>query len=227
MKLKYPGSITPLGASEEQISNIHARFCVVLHFLRHSLSFRGYSRIILFAYFRVISSKHLVSGRNIYLILFQTSTPSDLSAGAALSEALVTIEPSFFTPSWFAGEEQTPSHFNIHLFSCLQEFYTRKNVPSKTWTLCWIWCSTTTGDWDLDCGEIDPLHHCHHRDHHNKCWSPPVTHLLFVPGQLYLKQCAAAPLLICFRQNLSEVTASGSLEIPDLSGEVGAEALTR
>ena len=34
---------------------------------------------------------------------FQSSTPSDLSAGAALSEALVNIEPSFFTPSWFAG----------------------------------------------------------------------------------------------------------------------------
>ena len=37
-------------------------------------------------------------------LYFQTSTPSDLSAGVSLSEALVTIEPSFFTPSWFAGK---------------------------------------------------------------------------------------------------------------------------
>ena len=38
-----------------------------------------------------------------FIFSFQTSTASDLSAGAALSEALVNIEPSFFTPSWFAG----------------------------------------------------------------------------------------------------------------------------
>ena len=53
------------------------------------------------------------------------------------------------------------------------------------------------------------------------------SHICCLSPDNNLKQYTAAPLLICFRQNLSEVTASGSLEIPDLSGEVGQEALTR
>jgi len=97
----------------------------------------------------------LVEWLQLFNLTSEFSPTSALSAGVPLAETLVIIEPSFFTPTWFAGI--------LHSEKCCKQ--------------------------NLDTVLNLMLHY--------------------------------------YRQNLDEVTASGSLEIPDLSGEIDQDTISR
>jgi len=60
----------------------------------------------------------------------KASITSELSDGLAFSEALVQIEPSFFTPSWFAGilHSKNSNNENLNLILNLILHYYRQNL---------------------------------------------------------------------------------------------------
>lgn len=60
----------------------------------------------------------------------KASITSELSDGLAISEALVQIEPSFFTPSWFAGilHSKNSNNDNLQLILNLMLHYYRQNL---------------------------------------------------------------------------------------------------
>jgi len=72
----------------------------------------------------------LVEWLGTFALESKASITSELSDGLALSEALVQIEPSFFTPSWFAGilHSKNSNNENLTLILNMILHYYRQNL---------------------------------------------------------------------------------------------------